>query len=171
MTLIRLVARPMMASMFVVGGVNALKNTDAMAVRAKKVTDRIVPLAQRALPAAPIPTDPVTLVRINAITQIGAAAALATGRSPRLASAVLAASLVPTTVSGHPFWEESDPQLKSAQKVHFFKNVSMLGGLLLAAVDTEGRPGLAWRASHATQTARKESRRMIRTARREAKLV
>jgi uncharacterized membrane protein YphA (DoxX/SURF4 family) len=159
-----------MASMFVVGGVNALKNSDAMAVKAKKVTDRVVPLAQRALPAAPIPTDPVTLVRINALTQIGAAAALATGRAPRLASAVLAASLVPTTVSGHPFWEESDPQVRSAQKVHFFKNVSMLGGLLLAAVDTEGRPGLAWRAGHATQTARKESRRLLRTARREAKL-
>lgn len=160
----------MMASMFVVGGVNALKNTDAMAVRAKKVIDRVVPLTQRALPGAPIPTDPATLVRINALTQIGAAAALATGRSPRLASAVLAASLVPTTVSGHPFWEESDPQVKAAQRVHFFKNVSMLGGLLLAAVDTEGKPGLAWRASHATQAARKESRRLIRTARREAKL-
>jgi putative oxidoreductase len=160
----------MMASMFVVGGVHALKNTDAMATKAKKVTDRVLPLAQRALPAAPIPTDPATLVRINAITQIGAAAALATGRSPRLASAVLAATLVPTTVSGHAFWEETDPQAKTAQRIHFFKNVSMLGGLLLAAVDTEGKPGLAWRASHATQTARKESRRLIRTARREAKL-
>jgi len=160
----------MMASMFVVGGVHALKNTDAMATKAKKVTDRVLPLAQRALPAAPIPPDPAMLVRINAITQIGAAAALATGRTPRLASAVLAATLVPTTVSGHPFWEETDPQLKTAQRIHFFKNVSMLGGLLLAAVDTEGKPGLAWRASHATQTARKESRRLIRTARREAKL-
>jgi len=170
MSLIRLVARPMMASMFVVGGVNALKNSDAMAIRAKKVTDRVVPLAQRALPAAPIPTDPKTLVKINALTQIGAAAALATGKAPRLAAAVLAASLVPTTVSGHPFWEESDPQAKAAQRVHFVKNVSMLGGLLLATVDTEGKPGLAWRAGHATQTARKESRRLIRTARREAKL-
>lgn len=161
----------MMASMFVVGGVHALKNTDAMASRARKVTDRVVPLAQRAVPGAPIPTDPATLVRINALTQIGAAAALATGTAPRLASAVLAASLVPTTVSGHPFWEESDPQAKSAQKVQFFKNVSMFGGLLLGAADTAGKPGLAWRASHAVQDARKESRRLARSARREAKLV
>jgi uncharacterized membrane protein YphA (DoxX/SURF4 family) len=160
----------MMASMFVVGGVNALKNADAMAIKAKKVTDRVIPLARRALPAAPVPTDPATLVKINAITQIGAAAALATGRSPRVASAVLAASLVPTTIAGHSFWEEGDPQVKAVQRVQFFKNVSMLGGLLLAAVDTEGKPGLAWRAGHATQTARKESRRLIRTARREAKL-
>jgi len=170
MSLVRLIARPMMASMFVLGGVKALRNTDAMAIRAKKVTDRFVPLAQRALPDAPIPTDPATLVRINALTQIGAAAALATGRSPRVASAVLAASLVPTTISGHPFWEESDPEAKRAQTVQFAKNVSMFGGLLLAAVDTEGKPGLAWRASHAAQSARKESRRLARTARREAKL-
>jgi putative oxidoreductase len=170
MSLVRLVARPMMASMFVVGGVNALKNTDAMAIRAKVVTDRVVPLVQRALPAVTIPTDPATLVRINAVAQIGAAAALATGRSPRLASAVLAVSLVPTTVSGHPFWEESDPQARTAQTVHFFKNVSMFGGLLLAAADTEGKPGLAWRAGHAVKAARRESRRLARTARREAKL-
>jgi putative oxidoreductase len=160
----------MMASMFVVGAVNTLRNTDAMAIKAKKVTDRVVPLAQRALPTAPVPTDPVTLVRINALTQICAGAALATGRSPRLASAVLAASLVPTTIAGHPFWEESDPEAKNAQRLQFFKNVSMFGGLLVAAVDTEGKPGLAWRSSHAVQSARKESRRLVRTARREAKL-
>lgn len=160
----------MMASMFVVGGVNALKDTDAMAMKAKKVTDRVVPLVQRALPSVRVPADPATLVRINAAVQIGAAAALATGRSPRLASAVLAASLVPTTAAGHPFWEIGDPEIRKAQKVQFFKNVSMFGGLLIAAVDTEGKPGLAWRTRHAVKTARKESRRLARTARREAKL-
>lgn len=165
-----MIARPMMASMFVVGGVNAIKNADALALKAKKVTDRVVPLAQRALPAAPIPTDPATLVRINAGVQMGAAAALATGTTPRLASAVLAVTLVPTTISGHPFWEESDPQAKTAQRIQFFKNVSMFGGLLLAAADTKGKPGLAWRAGHAVKSARKESRRLARTARREAKL-
>jgi putative oxidoreductase len=34
------------------------------------------------------------------------------------------------------------------------KNVALLGGLALAAIDTEGRPGLAWRASHAGQAAK-----------------
>jgi putative oxidoreductase len=170
MTLIRLIARPMLASAFVVGGVNALKNTEASAARARKVTDRLVPLLQRAAPGAPIPQDPKTLVRINAIAQIGAAASLATGRSPRLSSTVLAATLVPTTLAGHRFWEESDPAAKNNQRLHFFKNVSMLGGLLLAGVDTEGKPGLAWRASHAASSARKGSRRFARSARREAKL-
>jgi len=160
----------MLASMFVVGGVNALKNSEAMAARAKKVTDRVVPLAQRAAPGAPIPTDPQTLVRVNAAVQIGAAAALATGHAPRLASAVLAGSLVPTTLAGHAFWDETDPQARNLQRLQFFKNVSAFGGLLLASADTEGRPGLAWRTSHAVQDARKGSHRLARTARREAKL-
>jgi len=170
MTFVRMIARPMLASMFVVGGLNALKNTAASAAKARPITDRMVPLAQRALPSAPIPSDPETLVRINAVAQIGAAAALATGRAPRLSSMVLAATLVPTTLAGHRFWEETDPKLKANQRIHFFKNVSMLGGLLLAGVDTEGRPGLAWRAGHVARVARKDARRLAHNARREAKL-
>jgi hypothetical protein len=30
--------------------------------------------------------------------------------------------------------------------MHFFKNLGLLGGLILAALDTEGEPSLSWRA-------------------------
>lgn len=170
MTISRLLARPMLASMFFVGGVNALRSAPALASRARPVTDRITPLAERVAPGVPVPSDPVTLVRINAATQLGAATLLATGKAPRLAATVLAASLVPTTLAGHRFWEEEDAAARSNHKIHFFKNVSMFGGLLLAAVDTEGRPGLAWRARHAARDARREARHLAATARREARL-
>ena len=170
MTVTRLIARPMLASMFVVGGVNALKNTAAAAERAKPVTDTVIPLAQRYAPNAKIPTDPRTLVRANAATQIVAGLALATGRAPRLASLALAASLVPTTAAGHRFWEESEPTARANQRIHFFKNVSMLGGLMIASVDTEGRPGLAWRAKRAASDVRRDARHVRKAARREAKL-
>ncbi len=170
MTITRLLARPMLASIFVVGGVNALRNSEAHAAKAKPVTDRIVPVAQKAVPQAPIPTDPQTLVRINAGAQLLAAAALATGRAPRLSATVLAASLVPTTFAGHRFWEESDPQAKNMQRLQFAKNASVLGGLLLAGVDTEGKPGLAWRARRAAADVRREAKQVAKDARREAKL-
>lgn len=170
MTVTRLLARPMLASMFVVGGYNALKNTEAAAARAKPVTDKVVPAAQKLAPSAPIPTDPKTLVRINAATQIAAGLALATGRFPRLSALVLAGTLVPTTAAGHRFWEESDPAAKTNQRIHFFKNVSMFGGLILAGFDTEGRPSLAWRARHAAADARREAKHLRKAARREAKL-
>ena len=170
MTISRLLARPMLASMFVVGGVAALRDAEARAKAAAPVTEKLVPLAERVMPGAPIPSEPVTLVRINAAAQIAAALALATGRVPRLSATVLAASLVPTTAAGHRFWEEEDPQQRANQKIHFFKNVSMLGGLIIASFDSEGRPGVAWRARRAARDARREARHLATSARREARL-
>ena len=168
MTVSRLIARPMLASIFVVGAVAALKNTSASAAKAAPVTDKVVPLAQKA--GLPIPQDPETLVRINAGVQIAAGLALATGRAPRLSAAVLAASLIPTTAAGHRFWELEDPAQRGQQRLHFFKNVSVVGGLIIAAGDTEGRPGVAWRARHGVRGARREAKRLAHDARREAKL-
>ena len=170
MTAIRLLARPLLASAFVAGGVSALKNAPALAIKAKPVVDRIRPTLEKAAPQVKLPDDTVTLVRVNAGVQILAAVALARGRAPRLSSTVLAASLLPTTVAGHQFWNETDPEARANQKVHFFKNLSMLGGLVLASVDTEGRPGVAWRARHVASGARREARHVAKQAKLEARL-
>ena len=95
----------------------------------------------------PLPFQSESYVKANAAVQLGAGVLLATGKLPRLSSFALAATLVPTTLAGHRFWEAEGAERKR-QQVHFVKNVSLLGGLILAAVDTEGRPGLAWRAEH-----------------------
>ncbi len=168
MTVTRLIARPMLASMFVMGGVNSLKNAEWAASQAKPVTDKMVPLAQKVAPN--VPSDPKTWVKINGVTHIVAGLALATGRAPRLSALALAATVAPTTIAGHPFWEESDPQARAGQKIHFFKNLSMLGGLLIAAADTDGKPGLAWRAKHAAGEVRREAKHVRKAARREARL-
>jgi uncharacterized membrane protein YphA (DoxX/SURF4 family) len=170
MTAIRLLARPMLASMFVLGGVDALTHAAAKLPKAEKVTDQVPTLAERLAPGLPVPTDPATLVRINGGVQVLAGLALATGRAPRLSSLALAASLVPTTYAGHPFWEEQDKAARTAQRIQFFKNVSMLGGLLLASVDTEGKPGVAWRARRAARDVRREARQLAKQARTEARV-
>ncbi len=64
---------------------------------------------------------------------------LALGIAPRTAAAVLAGSLVLTTLVGHPFWKE-EGETRTMQKIHFLKNLAMLGGLLLATV-REGSRG------------------------------
>ena len=112
----------------------------------------------------------MTIVRINAGVQIAAAAALATGRAPRLSSAVLAASLLPTTIAGHAFWHEQDPAARTLQRLNFFKGISLVGGLLIAGVDTEGRPGVAWRARRAAKDVRREAKVLARQARAEARV-
>jgi putative oxidoreductase len=155
MTVTRRLARPMLASTFVFGGIQALKNTPALAVASKPVNDEIRDLAGRVAPQVKVPADDQTLVRINAGVQIVAGLGLATGRAPRLCALALATSVVPTTVAGHPFWEEKDKTERTRQTTHFFKNLSMLGGLVLAALDTEGRPGVTWRTTHAVGAAGK----------------
>jgi uncharacterized membrane protein YphA (DoxX/SURF4 family) len=135
----RLIARPMLSAMFVSSGLDAVRHPAPKVPRAETVTE---PLAD----AVGLAADTETLIRVNGAVMVAAGILLASGKVPRLAALVLAGTLVPTTLAGHRFWELEDPAGRAQQQIHFLKNVSMLGGLLLAATDTEGRPSLSWRA-------------------------
>jgi uncharacterized membrane protein YphA (DoxX/SURF4 family) len=134
------VARPLLASIFVVGGWDAFWNPASKAKKAEVVTE---PLAETAGVQG---LDTETLVRVNGAIQVGAGVLLAVGKFRRLAALALIGSIVPTTYAGHRFWEESDPTTRAQQRTHFLKNIGLLGGLILAAFDTEGDPSLAWHA-------------------------
>ncbi|MDQ2679007.1 MAG: DoxX family protein [Actinomycetota bacterium] len=77
------------------------------------------------------------LVRLNGGAMVVGGLALGAGVLPRAASIGLIASLLPTTVIGHPFWREQDPAARSAHTLQFVKNLSMLGGLLIAATSPQ----------------------------------
>jgi putative oxidoreductase len=62
---------------------------------------------------------------------------------------VLGASLVPTTIAGHAFWDVEDERDRSAQRMQFLKNAGLFGGLLFAALDTGGRASVFWSARKA----------------------
>ncbi|HEY7718455.1 MAG TPA: DoxX family protein [Pedococcus sp.] len=169
MSLIRRVARPMLAAMFVVGGLDQLRHPG-------KQAQKVAPLADRAAPVLGLPNDPELLVRANGAAMVGGGVLFAMGVVPRVTSMVLAGTLVPTTYAGHPFWEAKDPATRAQQRTAFLKNLGILGGLLLATVDTEGRPGLAYRvhlagarAERAAKTSRREARHAANLTRREAK--
>jgi putative oxidoreductase len=175
MTVVRRLARPMLAATFVKGGLDSLRHP---AVRAEAAAPVIHALAE----PLRLPDDPELLVRANGATMIAAGTLFGLGRVPRLSALVLAASLVPTTYAGHAFWQEKDPAKRAVQTTHFLKNLGLLGGLLLASVDTAGKPGLSWRAQRAAKDARRAAalskreakqvaRHATRSARREARLV
>jgi uncharacterized membrane protein YphA (DoxX/SURF4 family) len=153
--LLRRVARPMLAALFIQGGINALRAPEAHVEAARPVLDAVAPAVDKATEVAPVDhrPDDVLLVKIDAGVKIAAGTMLALGKWPRLAATALAATLVPTTLAGHRFWEETDPQRKQEQQIHFFKNVGLLGGLLIAAADTEGKPSLGWRGRRAAKLA------------------
>ncbi len=141
----------MIASIFIVQGIDSLLHPDTKAPAAEKV---VRPLAAR-VPAVPDQVEQA--VRLNGAVQAVAGSLLAIGKFPRLSAAALAASLVPTTAAGHRFWESDDKLERTQQQVHFLKNLSMLGGLLIAAGDTAGNPSVAWRSRHAAETAKREA--------------
>ncbi len=158
MPVLRAFARPMLASIFAVQGYETLRRPERVAALAEPV---VRPLAER-VPAVPDKTEQA--VRLNGAVQLVAASLLALGRWPRLSAFAIAATLVPTTVAGHRFWEADDKQERAQQRIHFLKNLSLLGGLLITAADTAGSPSLAWRGRHAARTARRETSLVARTA-------
>lgn len=140
----------MLASIFVVQGYETL-------LRPERVVPAAEPLVRRVADRVPfVPADPESAVRLNGGIQLVAGTLLAVGRMPRLSALALAATVVPTTLAGHRFWEVEDDKERAGQRVHFLKNLSLLGGLLIAAADTRGRPSLAWRSRHAAHTVRRD---------------
>ena len=158
MTITQGLARSLMAPIFITGGVDAIRNPSEKAKTA-------APIVARLASSFGMADDAVRFVRINGAVQIAAGSLLALGRLPRLSSAALAVSLLPTTLAGHRYWEENDPAQRALQRTQLLKNLSMLGGLLFAATDTGGAPSLAWRAARrARQTQDRAARMSVQAA-------
>lgn len=127
--MMRKLARPMLGTMFVTGGYGTLTEPQRVSAKAEPVVGAV----SERVPGVPSETE--TAVRLNSAVQIVAGATLSFGVMPRLSAAALAGTLVPTTLAGHRFWDIDDPQERAAQRIHFLKNLAMLGGLLLAVAD------------------------------------
>jgi len=137
MGLTRRLSQPLLAVSFIAGGVETLLDPGPRIARAREAGLDELPFG-----------DAATLTRANAAIQVGAGAMLATNRMPRISALLLAASLMPTTYAGHPFWSETDKQVRQQQRTSFLKNVGLLGGLLVTALDHTRRESLAHRARH-----------------------
>jgi uncharacterized membrane protein YphA (DoxX/SURF4 family) len=136
----RRIARPLLASIFIAEGWNAIRNPNT----AGKTLDE-PPVQPAARAGTALIDDPLTVARLNGIVQVGGGVLLAIGKFPRLASLALIGSIVPTTYAGHRFWEEPDADKRAQQQTQLLKNLGLLGGLIFAAVDTEGAPSVGWK--------------------------
>jgi uncharacterized membrane protein YphA (DoxX/SURF4 family) len=124
MSLSSFVARPLVAGMFVYGGLDAFRNPGGKVPRAEKVTPAITDTVG-------IDADTEQLVQLNGAVQVVAGVSMALGILPRASALALAVSLVPTTLAGHRFWEEQDEGARTQQTMQFLKNAAMMGGLLM----------------------------------------
>lgn len=122
-------AGALIAPIFVDAGLTSVRNAERLVPRAEPFTTRVA----ETVPA--LPKDTRTLVRINGATQVAGGVLLALGKFRRPAALILIGSLIPTTLAGHPFWNEDDPGEQFAQRTQFWKNLAISGGLLLVLFD------------------------------------
>ncbi|WP_420595277.1 DoxX family protein [Deinococcus sp.] len=123
MSILNVVGRAALASIFVQGGLSAVQQPQQ---RAKLV-------AQAGLPA------PELLTQINGGVMVLSGSLMTLGIMPRTSALALLAALVPTTVVGHPFWQFEEGAQRQGQMLHFAKNLALMGGLLLVVADTGER--------------------------------
>jgi uncharacterized membrane protein YphA (DoxX/SURF4 family)/vacuolar-type H+-ATPase subunit H len=145
--LIRRIARPLLSAVFIGQGVETLRNPKVTL----EATEPTI-AALRTLPEPlgdKVPSNPETAARINAAVQVGGGLLLATGKLPRIASAALAFTVIPGSLGAHLFWNESDPERKAQKRRDLLTDLSLLGGLMIAAADTAGKPSLGWRSRQA----------------------
>jgi putative oxidoreductase len=95
MPVLRAIARPMLASIFIIQGYEILSRPEKVSELAEPV---VRPAAER---LSFVPGETEQVVRISGAVQVVGGSLLALGWWPRLAAAAIAATLVPTTLAGH----------------------------------------------------------------------
>ncbi len=143
---LRGLARTLLASIFVVGGISAWRRSSKLAVPAAKVVEPV----RSSIPGT---LSVEQLVKVNAGVQVAAGGLFAVGVAPRVMAVVLGGTLVPITLAGHRFWEMDDEADKAQHQIQFAKNAALLGGLVFAALDTGGRPSIFWSGRKAAEGA------------------
>lgn len=115
-------ARGLLAGVFVVGGINQIKGAHLLAdkVEAAKEEYGVV-----------LDVAGEDLVRLNGAGMALAGGALALGIAPRLSAAALIGLLVPTTMVGHPFWKIEDKAKRRTAVAGTLNNAAIIGGLML----------------------------------------
>ncbi|MBT2566655.1 DoxX family protein [Arthrobacter sp. ISL-85] len=161
MSFVRTLARPMLASSFILAGLDKLKNSDDTA-------QQLSPLLRKAAASLPFQANEKALARVMGGAQVGAGVLFGLGKFSRLSAGLLTVvSLLNTFVE----WRSADISSKEgrqSRRSQLLKNLSLSGGVLLASVDTAGKPGLAWRAGHLAADARRNASHLAADARRNA---
>lgn len=143
--MLRMIARPMLGAIFVASGVQHVQNPSYGAEIAQDFADTV------AQPVG-VDVDGETLMKVHGYVSVLAGAGLALGVAPRLCALALAADVTAVNLTTHRFWEQEGEE-SGATRVQFLKDLAIAGGLLYVAVDTHGKPGLAYRVQHAGDVA------------------
>lgn len=156
MNAVRSVARPLLAASLVASGVNRLRHADETA---RHIAPALAKVEKVAPPQAKsVARNNLLVARVLGGAQVGAGVLLAAGKMPRLASGVLVTTqAVNTFVEMKEAGKGSTKEEKATRLQALLKNLSLLGAVMLATADTNGQPGIAWRAEHLGEQAKRQA--------------
>lgn len=152
--LARPVARAMLAAWFVSRGIDAVRHPSKHAAESLPA---LRPLADRAGSALNMELgqylEGATMRRViqvhGAVTAL-AGVSLVLGKAPRTAALALAGLSAPLLLANLPVRVAGESKAeREARRERLVQALTATGGAILAAVDREGRPGVAWRVEHA----------------------
>ncbi|WP_106507998.1 DoxX family membrane protein [Brachybacterium timonense] len=142
MALIRRIARPLLAAPFILEGVRTAltpeRDIDVFPEAFEAVDSAITKTS------APSFVDARTIVRASGAVAAGAGLLYATNRAPRLAAVTLLCTTTVGWAGRKRVWELSGEE-RTAEIQSILTDAGLLGGLLLAAVDHDGRPSMGYR--------------------------
>jgi len=147
----------MLAGYFVADGVDALNHPEPRVDDIAPLAQGVTKTVQRFLPESvkdKVPTQPATYVRIHAAIQVAGATMLATGFLRRLGAGLVVLAYLPRVIAARP-------RLKSVADRRFLRELALLGGLTIAAMDTQGKPNLAWLATDRSHQFARASARFV----------
>lgn len=157
MSIIRIFARPMLASSFILSGIDRLRH-------AEQTAQQLAPVLSPLSAVLPVQASEKTLARVLAGTQVGAGVLLAAGKFARPAAVVLALTAGLGTVVEYRNADTTTKENRAHRRNQLTKNIGLIGGALLASVDTVGRPGLAWRAEKLIESGKKTTKKQLQNA-------
>ena len=90
-------------------------------------------LESRGIPA------PQVLAAVGASVEFFGGVLVILGLKTRLAGALLILFVIVATLIAHRYWDVAEAAARRGQEIHFFKNVSILGGFVLLVATGGGR--------------------------------
>ncbi|MCL1922359.1 MAG: DoxX family protein [Propionibacteriaceae bacterium] len=138
MKFLRFIFRSLLASYFIADGLQALTSPERFVDDAQPLVSAVRSRGDKVLPPGihrKLPTSTQGFVRLHGIVQILGAFMMATGFFRRLGAMILAASYAPKV---------SVVAQEKTPGIALFRECALLGGVLIEAADSQGKPRRAW---------------------------
>lgn len=142
MSFLRFSSRCLLAGYFVADGLKAAANPEPLRDEAEPFAEKFTKYADRFLPAGlarRVPTKTTTLVRLHGIVQAAGALMMATGLFRRTGAVLVATAYLPKVLAARPS--------ETSQILPFARELALLGGAMVEAGNTQGKPDHAWRSA------------------------